>query len=47
MDLKGTIMGAKAMKDFWNVGHFCMFLLLIQLHTCRRCAQNRTHGHFI
>lgn len=31
MDLKGTIMGAKAMKDFGNVGHFCMFAFL---HVC-------------
>lgn len=30
--LKGTIMGAKAMKDLGNVGHFCMFLLLNELH---------------
>lgn len=25
-------MGAKVMKDFGKGGHFCMFLLLIQLH---------------
>lgn len=41
--LKGTIMGAKAMKDLGNVGHFCMFLLLNELHMFAAAVCRTTH----